>query len=1150
MATRARNGWTLVRQPAAGGARRRGAAAEAAPEAVVPSEFLQSEAVRVEEVFEAVPSPATAARRAAAEAAPPDLVVEVDLAPGEAGVLAVRHPSGALTFHPASTELASRPTRRRAAAAAAAAAPSAAMFHVPVRRAGAISGGGRRGLVSNALKVTVLKVAKVAVDKVVSVALPILAAQWEKRTWKKKGLAEGWFQVTPAGSSGLTLKPGTPPAGERSLLLLHGTFSNANGAFGKLAGTDFFTRVAARYGDRIYAFNHFSVSRTPEENARMLLAGLTGGERTFDVITHSRGGLVLRNLVERRAKLGAGADRFRLGHAVLVASPNDGTPLATPARWEQTFGWFANLMELFPDNPFTTGAEWISEAIVWLASHAGRDLPGLRAMDGAGGLVGELQSPPGPPSDGYSALVSNFHPDEALWQRVLDVGVDEFFASANDLVVPSEGGWRTDRAGAAHVPGARIGCFGPGGNLGTDAGAPVHHINFFSRAETAQFLATALAGQPHNLPLIDPGVPLPDRRFPRFTRRTAAEVIAVEEAPAMERVAALAAPSAVAASLSLLPPADTDAFHIVVMAAYEGPESAEPQWPQWARVLASYGGARVMSDMRLRADEGDPSTRTRFGEIIGFHKRILNFTNKGQGALPEEKEMIDFGGALFETLFQGDVRRLYDEARARQRGRKLELVLTSTIPWLAEKPWEFCYDTSRESFLATEEVHFVRNVVTAVPADPIEACRGPLRILVASAQPAAFGALSIDREVEVIHSHFRPLLDAKLVDLEVLPHATPETLHRTLETGSYDIVHFVGHGVFDATKKEGSLIFEDDRGRAYPLGQRSVREIFCGRGLSLVFLNSCQSGTGGRADFNRGVAQSLVAHGLPALVANQYSVLDSSATSFANYFYASLAQGYSLGQAAREARIAVNYALQGELIDWAIPVLYARDANRSLCAAPASAAEKTSLPAMSMRRHRPENARPRLIGVWDIDLVFPSLQATLDRMNASQDIFGFERVEMSAPLDTWDRSGAGKILLADRLAKRVRNKAMELDVDLLACVTKYPLRAEGQPRLGAWWPQKHDGPVGIFSTADLALDPDRPEAERAIVNTMVRLLTRFFGEGETHAQGAKSCPLFLAKDGVAHLTAKQRFDAACRKELRKRIPKELPALDALLKVAQ
>ena len=207
--------------------------------------------------------------------------------------------------------------------------------------------------------------------------------------------------------------------------------------------------------------------------------------------------------------------------------------------------------------------------------------------------------------------------------------------------------------------------------------------------------------------------------------------------------------------------------------------------------------------------------------------------------------------------------------------------------------------------------------------------------------------------------------------------------------------------MFDEEKKEGCLIFEDDRGGAFPLGERSVREIFCQRGLSLVFLNACQSGAGGRADFNKGIAQALVSHGLPALVANQYSVLDSSATSFAQHFYWSLAQGMTLGQSAREARIAVNYSMNGELIDWAVPVLYARDANRTLCARPAM---PTPVPTTTIQRssRRATTGRPVRVAVWDIDDVFPSLDRTLERMNAAQKVYGFELVDMSVPLDVWD----------------------------------------------------------------------------------------------------------------------------------------------------
>ena len=53
----------------------------------------------------------------------------------------------------------------------------------------------------------------------------------------------------------------------------------------------------------------------------------------------------------------------------------------------------------------------------------------------------------------------------SILQRLLDLGIDQFFNTANDLVVPSEGGWRVDPSGGTFIPGTRIGCFGPGGNI-------------------------------------------------------------------------------------------------------------------------------------------------------------------------------------------------------------------------------------------------------------------------------------------------------------------------------------------------------------------------------------------------------------------------------------------------------------------------------------------------------------------------------------------------------------------------------------------------------------------------------------------------------------------------------------------------------------
>ena len=462
----------------------------------LPPEFL-TQAKSTEE-FVAQTRPAV---RGAA-ATPSALDITYELSPGESAVLALRHASGALTFH------APRTTTSRTRGG-----PVEVRFIAPIRPdLGGSDLTTSRGVVSKAIKAVIVKVAGAALDAAVGFVLSKLALAFETAVWKSKGLKEGWLKVTKGGLVSGRLDAGKPSSTERSLLLVHGTFSNASGAFASLAKSNFLEEVAPLYGDRIFAFDHFSISRTPEENVRMLLKELPDKAFTFDVITHSRGGLVLRNLVERRDAFGALASRFTLGRAIIVAAPNEGTPLATPSRWEDTVGWVANLLELFPENPFTTGAEFVAHGLVWIARHASGDLPGIHSMDGDGDLIRELQSPPGPPADRYSVLAANYNPGGTVLERLLDMGIDQFFNTANDLVVPSEGGWRVDPSGGTFIPGSRIGCFGPGGNIDRD---DVTHVNFFAQPETVAFLVAALNDQAQKLAPLDPAQQLPDRRLLR-----------------------------------------------------------------------------------------------------------------------------------------------------------------------------------------------------------------------------------------------------------------------------------------------------------------------------------------------------------------------------------------------------------------------------------------------------------------------------------------------------------------------------------------------------------------------------------------------------------------------------------------------------------
>jgi hypothetical protein len=347
-----------------------------------------------------------------------------------------------------------------------------------------------------------------------------------------------------------------------------------------------------------------------------------------------------------------------------------------------------------------------------------------------------------------------------------------------------------------------------------------------------------------------------------------------------------------------------------------------------AQVLAAFRSARVLAPFPRRGGEAG----ARWQRIIRAHERTLAvLEGRARGReLPSGKELRDLGRDLFETLLPGDVRRLYDTARGRQEGRPLDVVFTSMLDWVADKPWELAFDPSRREFLATASVNLVRNAFSAVPAEAPGRGRGRLRLLAVVSRPRGASPLDSRTETAALRQAFAGLAKAGRAEVEILDRATPGRLQRRLAAGGVDVLHFVGHGAYDEAAREGSLLLEDERGRERPLGAEALRQVLCGRGLRLVFLNACETGRGGRVDWNRGVAPALVAAGLPAVVANQYAVLDVAATAFARELYAHLARGRSLGDAAREARLAVSRDLGPERLDWAVPVVFARDPREPL----------------------------------------------------------------------------------------------------------------------------------------------------------------------------------------------------------------------------
>lgn len=303
-----------------------------------------------------------------------------------------------------------------------------------------------------------------------------------------------------------------PAATPRALLIIHGTFSKSDVIFEELQacpeGKAFLAKAVARY-KQVLAFDHPTLSVSPILNAMDLQKSLAGYEGSLDVICHSRGGLVAAWW------LCIGVRNVR--RVVFVASPLEGTSLASPSRLKESLDTLANIADA-SEKLATLGATFVPPAAPLLTVAtglmqvlgAGLSITARSPLLDAGvavvaGLASQsrvgnnqellrLHRTTWGSSPEFFAVRSDFEPgspDDPWWQfwkklrkpltTLADFAVDPIFDGPNDLVVDAVS---MTRLLDQDFKKAQIHDFGTNNR--------VHHCNYFAQPETATFLDKTL----------------------------------------------------------------------------------------------------------------------------------------------------------------------------------------------------------------------------------------------------------------------------------------------------------------------------------------------------------------------------------------------------------------------------------------------------------------------------------------------------------------------------------------------------------------------------------------------------------------------------------------------------------------------------------
>jgi len=310
-----------------------------------------------------------------------------------------------------------------------------------------------------------------------------------------------------------------------------------------------------------------------------------------------------------------------------------------------------------------------------------------------------------------------------------------------------------------------------------------------------------------------------------------------------------------------------------------------------------------------------------------------------------ERPVREAGLALFSALLgSGEVSGRYraSAALAASSGQGLRVILRIATPALAGLPWEAMYDEAAGAYVCRRD-HLVRTVPVASVAASLMV-RPPLRVLGVISSPQGLTSLDVEQEQDHLARALSRLSSQGLIEVHWAPEATWASLHEILLSGEWHVVHFIGHGNFDAEQDEGTLALTGENGRAeWVEADRLVDLLRQARPMPrLVVLNTCYGAASGAQDLFAGIAAALVRGGVTAVAAMQYAISDAAAVAFARGFYAAIAHGRGVDDAISSGRVAI-LGTRARTLEWVTPVMYLRGHDPRLFVLPPRPPSATEL---------------------------------------------------------------------------------------------------------------------------------------------------------------------------------------------------------------
>lgn len=302
--------------------------------------------------------------------------------------------------------------------------------------------------------------------------------------------------------------------------------------------------------------------------------------------------------------------------------------------------------------------------------------------------------------------------------------------------------------------------------------------------------------------------------------------------------------------------------------------------------------------------------------------------------------MQTLGVKLWQWLFDGPIKGSLDRSLGIAMGQETPLCLCLDIrdPDLISLPWEIMQpQPGRQAMSLSERIRFSRTTSDVDPLGNVNV-DDRLKILLVLGEPdmpsqnpnadQTSETLQLQAEADTLKRillgevtsglNKRSAMAPCKVDVLVRPRSA--ALIKKLENGQYNVFFYAGHGV---PAPDGGLIFLQSQST---LNGTELAQVLTHNRVKLAVFNTCWGAQpeqqGQRTIPRSSLAEVLLHHGVPAVIAMRDSIADEEALSFVQIFSQTLAERNPVNRAVAIARQHLLTLYKFNQPAWTLPVLY------------------------------------------------------------------------------------------------------------------------------------------------------------------------------------------------------------------------------------